>query len=215
MGTGFNTIPQKRKLSTALLAQRLSALHNYYTNTIRLDRPGHDFKHRIWQNIHTQCALCLGYCLTYHHKAQHILDPFLDLSLIIHFFRYHIAAKHSRSTNHGFLLAAKKVTQWWDSTLGGQHNSLKEAFALAERITPPGTALQDISKHVLKCCTAVVASHKHLQLCKTSFSIYVSAALLCLHFTSTYNTAGHHQAFSQVLQCHPKHQHLIACIYIC
>lgn len=126
---GLNSRDSKHLLSTAPLAQQLSALHSYYTTTIRLDRPGHCFKHRTWQNIHTQCALFIGYCLTYHHKTQPNLDLFLDPSMISHFVSYHIAAKHSPGTIHGFLFAAKKVLQWWGSTPGGQHDSFKEGFA--------------------------------------------------------------------------------------
>ena len=71
----------------------------------------------------------LGYCLTYHQKAQPKLDFFLGPLLIIHYVSYHVAAKHSPGTVHGYLFAAKKVMQWWGSTPGGQHDSFREGFA--------------------------------------------------------------------------------------
>ena len=126
---GLNSKHNKHLLSTAPLAQQLSALHTYYTTIIRLNREGHYYKNRTWQNILTQCALFLGYCLTYHQKAQPNLDSFLDPSLIIHYVSYHIAAEHTPSTIHNFLFAAKKVIQWWGSSPGDQHDSFREGFA--------------------------------------------------------------------------------------
>ena len=126
---GLNTKQKKHLLTKAPIAQQLTSLHSYCTTTIRLDRPGHYFKDRTWQNIYTQCALFLGYCLTYHHKSQPNMDFFLEPTLIIHFVSYHIAAKHSPGTIRGFLFAAKKVIQWWASTSGGQHDSFREGFA--------------------------------------------------------------------------------------
>lgn len=126
---GLNTKNKSHLLTMPPLAPQLSALQNYYTTTIRLDRPGRYFKHRTWQNIHAQCALFLGYCLTYHQKAQPNMDFFLDPSLLIHFVSYHVAAKHSSGTIHSFLFAAKKVIQWWGSAPGGQHDSFREGFA--------------------------------------------------------------------------------------
>ena len=132
----MGSTPYRYLLTKAPLAQQLEALHSYYTTLIRLDRPGHYFKHRTWVNIHSQCALFLVYCLTYHQKAQPNLDSFLDLSLIIHFVSDHVAAQHTPSTIYGFLFAAKQVIlvakqviQWWGSTPGGQHDSFREGCA--------------------------------------------------------------------------------------
>ena len=160
---GLNTTQKRHLLTTAPLAQQLTALHSYYTTLIRLDRPGHYFKHRTWLNIHSQCALFLGYCLTYHQKAQPNLDAFLNPSLIIHFVSYHVAAEHTPSTIHGFLFAAKKVIQWWGSAPGSQHDSFREGYAW----------LQALHTQV-----------QHLQ-AYTEF-----AALQCLHFTNTCSAAA-------------------------
>ena len=126
---GLNNRDRKHLLTKPPLSQQLSALHSYYTTTIKLDRPGRYYKHRTWQNIEAQCALFLGYCLTYHQKAKPSMESFLDPNLIIHFVSYHAAAKHSCTTIQHFLFAAKKVLQWWGSAPGSQHDSFREGFA--------------------------------------------------------------------------------------
>ena len=169
---GLNTIKTRHLLNTAPLAQQLQALQSYYTTTIRLDRPGHYFKHRTWLNIHTQCTLFLGYCLAYHQKAQPNLESFLDPSLIAHFVSYHVAAKHTPSTISGFLFAAKKVIQWWSSTPGDQHDSFREGFAWLKALHTQVQHLQ-ASTELLHCHL----KQQHLQHCSTSASLHRIAAV--------------------------------------
>ena len=152
---GLNSKQHKHLLTTSPLAQQLSALHSYYTTTIRLDRPGHYYKSKTWQNIQAQCTLFLGYCLTYHQKPQPNLDSFLDPSLIVHYVSYHIAAKHAPTTIHGFLFAAKKVIQWWGSSPGGQHDSFREGFAWLKALH---TQVRHLLEFTHNCSAAVLAS---------------------------------------------------------
>ena len=188
---GLDTKQSQHLLTTTPLSQQLTALHSYYTTTIRLDREGHYYKYRTWQNIHTQCALFLGYCLTYHLKEQPNLEFFLDPTLIIHFVSCHIAAKHSLGTIRGFLFAAKKVIQWWARTPGGQHDSFREGFAWLQALHTQVQQSQHLctSYHSIRaCCTSVQKAYTHSHHLYASFH---SIRLCCVSVQKAYKHSQH------------------------
>ena len=87
-----------------------------------------------------------------------------------------------------------------------QHRNTSASIYMVAALPFQTPAMHHISKHSHDyCCTEVAASHQH---CSASSGICRIAGPKCLHLTSL---AAHQQAFTELLHCHSKHQHLQHC----